>query len=156
MCTVEKYKYIKAINWLKQGRKPLLECEMNGGKIMQKTLKKKKETLSLGSYWNSWWNVTLSFQADKDKKGNSKKKKKSIQEITSYMQFFKSRDSLHKSRESLLQTLLTNIHVDKTQADLTSTVTPGGICIFTVNSDLSPEMTHKINSCGVRTRKLTL
>lgn len=77
MCTVEKYKYIKAINWLKQGRKPLLECEMNGGKIMQKTLKKKKkETLSLGSYWNSWWNVTLSFQADKDKKGNSKKKKK--------------------------------------------------------------------------------
>lgn len=72
------------------------------------------------------------------------------------MQFFKSRDSLHKSRESLLQTLLTNIHVDKTQADLTSTVTPGGICIFTVNSDLSPEMTHKIKSCGVRTRKLTL
>ena len=84
ICTVEKYKYIKAINWLKQGRRPLLECEMNRGKIIQ-------TTLSLGSYWNSWCNVTLSFQADKHKKS----KKKSIQEILSYTQFFKSRDSLH-------------------------------------------------------------
>lgn len=64
------------------------------------------------------------------------------------MQFFKSRDSLH-------MTLLINIHVDKIQADLTFTVT-WGICIFTVNSDLSPEMTHKINICGVRTWKLTV
>lgn len=69
--------------------------------------------------------------------------------MTSYMQFFKSRDSLH-------MTLLINIHIDKIQADLTFTVTPGGICIFTVNSDLSPEMTHKINICGVRTWKLTV
>lgn len=34
------------------------------------------------------------------------------------------------------------------------TVTPGGICISTVNSHLNPEITHKINIYGVRTWKL--